>query len=140
MEQSQTNSSQNSETKLLSRKQKHAIEKRKIRAETKHEIEQRRLTNIKEQRELVRETARLNYLERIPVLSSIIDADTSSNRDKISAMSELAKVAGLYQMDITSDGKKLESTAILVKFVETPLMAMDEDDNFIDGELVDAND
>jgi hypothetical protein len=139
MEQSQTNSSQNSGTKL-SRKQKHALEKRKIRAETKHEIEQRRLTNIKEQRELVRETARLNYLERIPVLSSIIDADTSSNRDKISAMSELAKVAGLYQMDITSDGKKLESTAILVKFVETPLMAMDEDDNFIDGELVDAND
>jgi hypothetical protein len=138
MEQSQTNSSQNSGTKL-SRKQKHALEKRKIRAETKHEIEQRRLTNIKEQRELVRETARLNYLERIPVLSSIIDADTSSNRDKISAMSELAKVAGLYQMDITSDGKKLESTAILVKFVETPLMAMDEDDNFIDGELVDAN-
>ena len=110
-----------------------------LEREIRHEIEERRLATTKEQREIVRETARLSYTSRIPVLAAIIDAEESSNRDKISAMSELAKVAGLYQMDITSDGKKIESVAVHVKYIETPLNDNDDDDP-MDAEVVDVND
>jgi hypothetical protein len=116
-------------------------EKRKLKAELKLEarieVEQERLAKKSEQRELVREVARVAYVERIPILAAIIDAEESSNRDKISAMSELAKVSGLYQMDITSDGKKLETSAIMVKFVQQPILSDTED--VIEGEFVDVD-
>lgn len=102
------------------------------------EVEERRAKMVKEQREMVREAARLGYLERIPVLSAIIDGEESSNRDKISAMSELAKVAGLYQMDITSDGKKIESVSVHVKYIEAP--TYEEDEEPMDAEFLDVND
>lgn len=116
-------------------------EKRKLKAELKLEarieVEQERLAKKSEQRELVREVARVAYVERIPILAAIIDAEESSNRDKISAMSELAKVSGLYQMDITSDGKKLETSAIMVKFVQQPILS--DTDDVIEGECVDVD-
>jgi uncharacterized protein (DUF3084 family) len=110
-----------------------------IRQEVKHELEEARQKKKSEQRELVREVARVAYIDRIPILAAIVDAEESSNRDKISAMSELAKVSGLYQMDITSDGKKLETNAIMVRFIEAPVLSDDDPDDYIDGEVVDVN-
>jgi hypothetical protein len=66
--------------------------------------------------------------------------EESSNRDKISAMSELAKVSGLYQMDVTSNGKTLETNAIVVKFVHKPILSDDDPEDYIEGEFLDASD
>jgi hypothetical protein len=115
-------------------------EKQKQRDLEKREKEQldleRKEIRTRKEREMVREVARMSYLERIPVLAAIIDADSSSNRDKISAMSELGKVSGLYQMDITSDGQKIEPTAIMVKFVKAPLL--NDDDPIDEEDAIDA--
>jgi hypothetical protein len=114
--------------------------KREIRQEARYELEEERYKKKQEQRELVREAARIAYIDRIPVLSAIVDAEESSNRDKISAMSELAKVSGLYQMDVTSNGKTLETNAIVVKFVHKPILDDDDPQDIIDGEFLDASD
>jgi hypothetical protein len=140
---SETNKARRGRPRLVPERSLASIneEKRKLKAELKLEarieVEQERLAKKSEQRELVREVARVAYVERIPILAAIIDAEESSNRDKISAMSELAKVSGLYQMDITSDGKKLETSAIMVKFVQQPILSDTED--VIEGEFVDVN-
>lgn len=72
-------------------------------------------------KKVVREYARKKYEERIPILCAIIDSERASNRDRISALSELGKVSGLYQMDVVSDGERLEPTQVIVKMVELPM-------------------
>jgi hypothetical protein len=70
---------------------------------------------------IIREFARMKYEERIPILCAIIDSERASNRDKISAFGELGKVSGLYQMDVVSDGERLEPTQVIVRMVELPM-------------------
>ena len=106
--------------------------------ETRKKVHQRE-QKIKKQRDMVREAARISYLQRVPVLAAIVDAESSTNRDKISAMSELAKVSGLYQFDVTTNGEKIEPSAIMVKFVQTPLVESDfepePEEEYIDAEF-----